>query len=168
MITIRPESAADLPLVRRILEEAFEQPDEADLVDLLRERGKLTLALVAEEGGQPVGHLAMSPVSVDSAPQLHGLGLGPMAVLPERQNQGIGSLLARAALEECRRLGTDYAVVLGHPEYYPRFGFAPAGRFGLHCVWPVPEGVFMALELRPGALAGCRGLVRYQPEFDVF
>ena len=90
-----------------------------------------------------------------------------MAVVPALQNRGIGSLLARAGLDQCRALACDYAVVLGHPRYYPRFGFVPASRFGLRCLWDVPDDVFMALEFRPGVLAGAGGLMSYQPEFGI-
>jgi putative acetyltransferase len=88
-----------------------------------------------------------------------------MAVLPELQNQGIGSRLVREGLDECRRIGCDVVVVVGHPEYYPRFGFVPASQKGLCCEYPVPDEVFMALELKPGALANQEGLLRYRPEF---
>jgi putative acetyltransferase len=87
-----------------------------------------------------------------------------MAVLPEYQRQGIGSRLVREGLEECRRMGCDVVVVVGHPGYYPRFGFAPASRKGLRCEYPVPDEVFMVAELKPDALRG-RGLVKYRPEF---
>ena len=88
-----------------------------------------------------------------------------MAVLPSHQRNGIGSKLVRAGLEECRQLGYVAAVVLGHPEYYPRFGFAPSIRFGIRCEYDVPEEVFMAMELRQFALLGVSGIVRYRTEF---
>jgi putative acetyltransferase len=90
-----------------------------------------------------------------------------MAVEPSTQRQGIGTMLVRAGLDRCRELQYDFAVVLGHAEYYPRFGFAPASRFALRCSWPVPDEVFMALELRAGALASVSGLVTYEPEFGI-
>ena len=93
------------------------------------------------------------------------LGLAPLAVLSEFQGKGIGSALMHSSLERCREMGHDAIVVVGHPEYYPKFGFLPASRYGLHCEYDVPEDVFMALELQSGALQGIRGLVRYQPEF---
>jgi putative acetyltransferase len=166
MITLRPERAEDVEAVRRVNEQAFETPAEARLVDLLRARGKLVASLVAETGDQFVGHIAFSPVSIASRPTLRGVGLGPMAVLPAMQKQGIGTGLVRGGLDCCRDMGYDYAVVVGHPEFYPRFGFVPASRFGITCSWEVPEGVFMALELRPQALAGSGGLAMYEPEFN--
>jgi putative acetyltransferase len=89
-----------------------------------------------------------------------------MAVLPERQRQGIGSALVRQGLAACRSLGVGVVVVVGHAGYYPRFGFRPAGPFGLRCRYDVPDDVFMAVEVTPGALPACRGTVRYRPEFD--
>ena len=94
------------------------------------------------------------------------LALGPIAVRPERQRQGIGAALIRHALEEARRLGYTVVVLIGHPDYYPRFGFGPARARGLECAWPVPDEVFMVRELVPGTLAGVRGTVRYAPAFD--
>jgi len=88
-------------------------------------------------------------------------------VLPEHQNRGVGSLLVQEGLRECERIGCDLIVVVGHPEYYPRFGFVPAKQKGLSCEYPVPPEVFMVAELKPGALTGKQGLVKYRPEFDL-
>lgn len=165
MITIRIEIAADTPAVHRVHELAFDRPAEADLVDALRAAARPYISLVAVDEEQVVGHIFFSPVTLegeDSARTL--LGLAPMAVLPEYQRRGIGSQLVRAGLEECRRIGCDAVVVLGHLEYYPRFGFVPASRKGLQCEYPVPDEVFMVAELRPNALSR-HGLVKYRPEF---
>jgi putative acetyltransferase len=114
-----------------------------------------------------VGHIFFSPVTVERAPrQALWMGLAPMAVQPERQRRGIGSALVRGGLAACRALGAHGVVVLGHPQYYPRFGFAPAARFGLRSTYSVPDDTFMALELAPGARASVGGLVRYAPAFD--
>jgi putative acetyltransferase len=93
------------------------------------------------------------------------MGLAPMAVLPMYQNQGIGSQLVREGLKECQRLGHDIVVVLGHSEYYPRFGFGPASLKGLRSEYDVPDEVFMVAELIPDALKGRGGLVKYHEEF---
>ena len=165
MITVRAETAEDIPALRRVNELAFGQPNEADLVDALRAAARPHISLVAASEGRVVGHIFFSPVTLeaeDSASLI--LGLAPMAVLPEYQRQGIGSRLVREGLEECRRMGCDVVVVVGHPGYYPRFGFAPASRKGLRCEYPVPDEVFMVAELKPDALRG-RGLVKYRPEF---
>jgi putative acetyltransferase len=101
-----------------------------------------------------------------AASALSGVGLGPLAVLPELQRQGIGKLLIAESLQQLRRSGLDYIVLLGHPSYYPRLGFVPASRFGLRCAWPAPDEAFMALELRTGALQSVHGLVLFEPEFN--
>jgi putative acetyltransferase len=167
MSVIRSETPNDSATIRSINQAAFGQVAEADLIDRLRADGKLTLSLVAEADRQLVGHIAFSPVTIETNPAAVAVaGLAPMAVLPTNQRGGLGSLLVKTGLAECRVLGYDAVVVLGHPDYYPRFGFAPASRFGLRCEYDVPDEVFMALELRPGALAECAGLVRYQAEFN--
>lgn len=94
------------------------------------------------------------------------MGLAPMAVLPEYQNKGIGSALVRAGLEQCRNLGFAAVIVLGHPEYYPRFGFKPAAGFGIDSKYDIPEEVFMAIELEPGALSDLSGRAQYHEAFD--
>ena len=166
MTTVRSERASDVQRIREVNQAAFETSAEASLVGLLRERGKLLVSLVAESDGEIVGHIAFSRVYLASNPGLHGLGLGPTAVIPTHQRQGIGSQLVRAGLHRCAALGAQFVVVLGHPDYYPRFGFFPASQFRLSCSWPVPEGVFMATELISGALASAEGLVSYEPEFN--
>ncbi len=167
MSIIRPETPSDLALIRHVNQAAFGQDAEADLVERLRANGNLTLSLVAELDGQLVGHIAFSPVVVEANPMdVAVVGLAPVAVSPNYQRSGIGSLLVKTGLAECRVLGYDAIVVLGHSHYYPRFGFVPASRFDLRCEYNVPDEVFMAQELRTGALAECAGLVRYQAEFN--
>ena len=167
MLHLRPESAADHAVVRTVNTRAFGRPGEADLVDALRRTATPFVSLVAEEADRVVGHICFTPVMVETSgddPLL--MGLAPMAVLPEQQRQGIGSALVRAGLEACRALGADAVVVLGHPAYYPRFGFRPAEAFGLRCIYDVPPDAFMALELRNGALDDVHGTVRYHAAFD--
>jgi putative acetyltransferase len=167
MLTIRREEDRDRVGVFRINELAFGRPGEAKLVDALRKGDQPTISLVAEQDSQVVGHIFFSPVSIESATKTStAIGLAPMAVLPDRQRQGIGSQLVRAGLVECQRLGQYVVVVLGHPKFYPKFGFVPASRFGLRCEYAVPDDVFMVAELTPGALAVRPGLVKYGPEFQ--
>jgi putative acetyltransferase len=124
------------------------------------------LSLVAEQDGVVVGHILLSPVRVDTpGAQLAAVGLGPMAVLPELQRRGIGRRLIEESLERLRSLGHEAVVVVGHPQYYPRFGFMRASQLGLRWEMDCPNEAFMAMELRPGALAGRAGVVRYHPEF---
>ena len=167
MIRIRPEQLEDVMAIRQVNERAFNRPAEADLVDKLRQHNKVTLSLVAVDDAQIVGHILFSPVVIESSQRsIAAVGLAPMAVLPEWQHQGIGSRLVKAGLDECRRKGHQVVVVLGHADYYPRFGFVPASRYGIGSQYDVPDEVFMAIELQPGASAGCVGIVKYQPEFD--
>lgn len=166
-LTIRAESAHDVAEVTAVHRAAFGQPGEADLVDRLRATARPQVSLVALRGGALVGHIFFSPVVIEAAPaDLCPMGLAPVGVLPAHQHAGVGGALVRAGIEACRALGAQAVVVLGHPPYYPRFGFVPARRFGLHCEYVAPEdGAFMALEIVPGALAGVGGLVRYAPAF---
>lgn len=162
---IRAEEARDREAVHRVHAAAFPTPFEADLVDVLRERADPIVSLVAERDGAVVGHVLFTPVTLAGHPDLALMGLAPMAVRPEHQRSGVGSALVRAGLERCVRGGFDGAVVLGHAEYYPRFGFVPASRFGIDSAYDVPDDVFMARELRPGALQGRGGRIAYHAAF---
>jgi putative acetyltransferase len=162
-ITIRPETGLDVDTVRAIHEQAFPTPAEARMVDLLRANGKASISLVAELEGQVVGHILFSPVTV-SGSDSGGLGLAPVAILPAHQARGIGSRLIRDGLAQCRERGTPYAVVLGSPAFYGRFGFGRASMIGLGNEYGVDEE-FMAIELTVGALPPEGGLVCYAPEF---
>jgi putative acetyltransferase len=164
-MTVRPETSADHEAIRHVNRLAFGQDDEARLVDALRNGGYVRLSLVAEQGGQVVGHILFSDLPIiTEAGTVSALALAPMAVLPEFQNQGIGSAMVRIGLDECRRQGHQIVVVLGHPHFYPRFGFSP--KLAEHLDSPFPGGAtFMALELVPGAMDGVIGKVQYPPPF---
>jgi putative acetyltransferase len=166
MLAIRRETTEDIAAIRYINEQAFGQNEEAELVEKLRNRAALSLWLIAVQKNEIVGHIAFSPVVIESErSSFEAITLAPIAVLPEYQRQGIGGQLARACLEECRNLGHEIVVVLGHPTYYPRFGFVPAKPKGISCEFEVAAEAFMVLELREGALAGRGGIMRFQPEF---
>jgi putative acetyltransferase len=166
MLIIRQETPEDAAAIRHVNEEAFGQKEEAEIVEKLRSRGVLTISLVAVQDNEIIGHIAFSPVKIESEhSSFEAIALAPMSVLPAYQRKGIGSQLVRAGLEECRRLGHEIIVVLGHPDYYPRFGFIPAKPKGIDCEFQVPDEAWMTLELKEGALAGQRGTVRFQPEF---
>ena len=160
----RPEDRAGVHAVEAL---AFGRNDEADLVDLLRAHGKATLSLVAEDGGQIVGHVLFSPGWIEG---LQGHvpveGMGPVAVLPERQRQGIGSAMIRAGLDWMRQAGHRLIIVEGDPRYYMRFAFQDATPLGITCQFEPPPGCFMIQTLTPGALAGVRGKAYYADEFQ--
>ena len=168
VISIRPERAEDIPSVRAANEQAFGLPAEADIVDRLRLICPEALSLVAVDEGQVVGHVFFTPTTVDSENgTIQGMGLAPMAVLPERQRQGIGSSLVRHGIEILRERGGPFVIVLGHPEYYLRFGFEPASKYGLKCQWEgVPDEAFMILIFDEEVMEGVSGVARYRDEFD--
>ena len=164
-IIIREENTADLGTIFQVNEQAFESRTEALLVDLLRERGKSVISLVGLVDGEIVGHVLFSPVSIEPEYEnWNALGLAPLAVLPEYQRQGIGKALVMAGLEYCRKMGFDLVFVLGHPVYYPGFGFSRASESGFTNEYQA-EDAFMVMELKPGALDQFAGLVKYAPEF---
>lgn len=162
---IRPEAPSDILAIRHVNEEAFGTAAEATLVDLLRDEAAPRVSLVADDDGAIVGHIMFSPVTLSTNPQLRIMGLAPMAVLPERQRQGIGTALIVHGLAECRALDAGAVVVLGHPRYYPRFGFVPASAFDIRCEYDVPDDAFMAVELISGFLSGRAGAIRYHAVF---
>ena len=165
-VLIRDERPEDRSAVRSLNERAFGGRDEATIVEALHDAGVVLVSLVAEVDGTVAGHIAFSPVSVEPDGGGRIAGLAPMAVDPALQRQGIGSRLVREGLARCRVLGLDAVVVLGHPEYYPRFGFVPASRFDLGSEYHVPHEVFMAMELVAGGLADASGVVRFHQAFS--
>jgi len=162
---IRTAHSKDAAGIRAVNVSAFGTTAEADLVDTLCERAAPIISLVADDEGAIVGHILFTPVTLDTDRELKVMGLAPMAVATSRQRQGIGAALVQAGLDECWQLGAAAVAVLGHAEYYPRFGFAPASKFGLMSQYDVPDDVFMIVEGRRGALAGKHGLLRYHPAF---
>lgn len=162
MVIVRREEPGDQRAVHEVHAASFPTKGEARLVDALRSAARLFLSLVAVEEDQVVGHVAFSPVSV--AGVLGGVGLAPVAVLPEHRRRGIAARLIREGLAACEQSGYGFVVVLGAPKYYQRFGFAAAIRYGLTDEWNGGEA-FQALELRPGSIPRNGGLVQYAPEF---
>jgi len=167
MALIREEIPDDYAAVRELNRTAFEGEAEGQLVDRLREDGAVVVSLVAVEGCEIVGHILFSDLVVETDQAvLHAVSLAPMAVAPKFQRRGIGSALMRHGLAVCRERGRSVVVVLGHPEYYPRFGFSTELAKNLR--GPYSGDAWMALELIPDALDGVQGTVRYPKAFDVF
>jgi putative acetyltransferase len=166
MSSVRPELPHDAEAIRALYVEAFAPSRaEAQLVDLLRAAGELEheLCLVAVDGEQVVGHIAFSRARLDSGDEV--LALAPMAVVPERQGVGIGAALVREALHRARATRFPLMIVLGHAEYYPRFGFGPAADLGIVAPFEVPEEAWMAVKL-PAYRPEARGVVTYADAFD--
>jgi putative acetyltransferase len=167
MISIRPETSADIDAIRDIIRQAFGQEEESRLVDLLREGGYARLSLVATIDNDVVGHVMFSELSIatdnDAFP---ALALAPLAVTPAHQRRGIGSQLVREGLAACEDLGHRIVIVLGDPAFYSRFGFSTQRAERLRSRYSGPH--FMALELVAGALDGVHGDVFYSRPFDMF
>jgi putative acetyltransferase len=163
MIQVREEQAGDVAAIRELNRLAFGQDQEGNIVDALRVNGAVTVSLVATLDGRVVGHILYSPVMLH---EIEGAGLAPMAVLPEHQRQGIGSKLVEAGNQKLKQSGCPFIVVVGHPQFYPRFGFKAAGAHGITCEWELPDDVFMVLVLDDAKMAGVSGLAKYRPEFS--
>src|SRR5262245_36127987 len=170
VIRVRAERPDDRSLVRGVLVRAFPSDAEARLVDALRGKTDPQVSLVAVDAAaaeRVIGHILFTPVEVRSGAETwRAIGLAPMAVAPERQREGIGAALVQAGIAACGALGEHVVVVLGHPDYYPRFGFVPAWDFGLYYRDPGPNPGFFVRELAHGALRGRRGEVVYHSAFD--
>ena len=164
MLTIRPEKASDIEAVHEVEALAFARANEARLVDSLRASGKATLSLVAEDGGRIVGHILFSPMAVEPA-VIEAVALGPLAVRPDEQRKGIGGRLIKAGIAECRRRGWDAIFLLGHPQYYPRFGFQCAAGMRVSAEPGVNLAHFFYMEMWEGAVGSTPLMLRFAPEF---
>ncbi len=170
-MNIRLEQASDIEKIWGVNADAFTTDVEANLVNTLRDSGCPMVSLVAEEGDQIVGHILFTPVELSSDgaavnnKDLKLMGLAPMAVVSDYQKKGVGSQLIKAGLEHCNTLGVDAVVVLGHPDYYPRFGFVASVEYGIKVGLDVPEDVFMVQELKKGCLDGRSGTIKFHEAF---
>jgi putative acetyltransferase len=164
---IRLEQPGDIDGIRDINEKAFGQSREANIVDNLRKNCEDVVSLVALEKKKIAGHVLFSPVIIEGRHgTVKGMGLAPMAVLPEFQRQGIGSQLVNAGIEHLRKIKCPFILVLGHPDYYPRFGFEQASRFGIKSQWEgIPDNVFMILWLDASMINRISGIAKYRREF---
>ncbi len=165
-LTIRDEAPSDIDAVHDVEELAFGRAFEADAVDALQRNRKTVLSLVAEVEGAIVGHILFARTTIETGTStVIEASLGPIAVLPDRQHQGIGSAMILAGVARCRELGFGSVFLLGNPAYYGRFGFRPASEHGIayHQALSRPDA-FQVLELHEGALRGVAGIAHEEPE----
>lgn len=171
MFTIRTELSKDRLVIEEVNKLAFKEDRPARLVQAIRESEYFIpeLSLVAlSDTDEVIGHILFSVVFIDTGKGLEPtLALAPMAVKPSYQNQGIGSALVKEGLRRSEQMGYEHVVVLGHPNFYPKFGFVPSNTKGIEPPFPVPPEVFMAMELKEDSLKELQGKVKYPPAFDV-
>src|SRR5262245_29994067 len=160
---IREEQPADIAAIRRVNTLAFGREQEANIVDALRANGAALLSLIAADEDEVMGHIMYSPATIND---VVGAALGPMAVVPRRQRQGVGSRLVRAGNEMLRRRGCPFVVVIGHPSFYPRFGFQVAKPLGITTEWEVPDDAFMVAALDASMMKRISGEAKYRVEFS--
>lgn len=163
------EQPGDIAGIGQVHQSAFHRPDEAELVDRLRQASLVFISLVARCEALVLGHVLFTPARILQADRciVTGLALGPLAVLPEYQHQGIGSALCREGLSRIDPESYPFVIVLGHPDYYPRFGFEPASQYGIYCSYlDEPKDSFMIRILDADKMSDVTGTAFYHPEFD--
>src|SRR5581483_1060517 len=165
-LVIRADEPHDRPAIHAVNATAFGREDEAQLVDRLRQEGDLLASLVAVVAGNVAGHILFSRMYIETqARPIPAVALAPLAVLPQYQRRGIGGLLIQDGLDLLRHRGERIVIVLGHPDYYPRFGFSNEKARALES--PFPQEAYFALELERGAMSGLRGKVKYPAAFGL-
>ena len=157
-----PEDPTDLAAIRAIHDAAFGGTEESALVDRLRDSGAVLASLIATVDHRAVGHVLLSRMSIGTIP---AVALAPLGVVPELHHHGIGGRLVHEGLELLQMQGERIVLVVGHPEYYARFGFSTEKARGIDA--PFPREFFMALDLTPGALDGVRGQAHYPAAFGI-
>lgn len=167
-IKVRAEILQDTDAIRTINKQAFGQPQEATIIGRLRTNCDGLLSLVALQGEKIIGHILFSPVTIEGHHGiLKGMGLAPMAVLPEFQRQGVGTELVKTGVQMLKKSACPFIIVLGHSEYYPRFGFEPASRYRIKSQWEgVPDHAFMILWLDKTMMNHVSGVAKYRDEFN--
>ncbi len=164
---IRREEKKDHTIVYEINRLAFGQENESQLIEKIRKGSNFVpeLSLIAEIDNKIVGHILFSRIKIVGGSVFESLALAPMAVIPEFQKQGIGGKLIKKGIEKAKELGFDSIIVLGHKEYYPKFGFQRASKWSIECPFEVPDEAFRAIELTEKAFEGKAGTVQYPEEF---
>ena len=168
-VIIRSEEENDYILIKKINDSAFNQNNEGVMIEKLRDNPEYIseLSLVAVVDNEIVGHILFFPVKIKKGSETNiSLSLAPMAVHPKYQNKGIGSKLVLEGLKKAKELGYNSVVVVGHPNYYPRFGFKPAGIWDINLPFDIPDEAFMAIELKSNGLKDCSGIVEYPKEYE--
>ena len=169
-VVIRAETAGDQSAIRALHLTVFQATLEADLVDALRSAADPFLSFVAALDNVIVGHILFTPATIEAKDGAahSAIALAPMAVRPDKHGSGIGTEMIEKGLAACRQAGYRVAIVLGHRDYYPRFGFEKASVHGIRSEYEVPDEIFMVMALEDGALDGCQGVARYHPVFNDF
>ncbi|WP_394698656.1 GNAT family N-acetyltransferase [uncultured Draconibacterium sp.] len=168
MVTIRKENKKDFIAIKALNNKAFGQTEEGIIIDRIRNSDAETLSLVAEMDNKIVGHIFYSSAEIVWNNQvIKGMGLAPMAVLPGYQKQGIGKRLIHESLYLLIHKKLSFIIVLGHKDYYPKFGFETASKHGIKCQWNgVPDEVFMVMILDKEKMKGVKGTAKYCDEWD--
>ena len=167
-LTIRPESKRDYLQIKQINDLAFNQENEGIMIENLRSKPEFIpeLSLIAKLENEIVGHILFLPLKIkNNNSEFTTLSLAPMAVKSEYQKMGIGGKLMKKGFEVSKELGFTSIIVLGYPEYYPKFGFKPAINWGIKPPIDVPSEVFMAIELEKDALKDVSGTVEFPLEY---
>ena len=166
---IRQEKKEDFRIIYEINKQAFNQIDESELVNRIRAGKNFIpeLSLVAEQNGELIGHILFSKIKIIGEKVYETLSLAPIAVLPKYQNQGVGGKLIKEGLKRAEKLGFNSVLVVGHKDYYPKFGFEKASKWNIECPFEVPDGAFMAIELKAGSLKDKSGVVEFPKEFQI-
>lgn len=169
MVSFSQEKNDNIVAIEQVITAAFGQEKEAKLVEAIRNSQNFIpeLSIVATEESNLLGHILFSPIVIEAQGRtIPALALAPLAVIPSRQREGIGTQLVQVGLSKCRQLNHSLVIVLGHPSYYQRFGFQTASQFGIRAPFSVPDEAFMVLELKTGTLQGINGLVHYPAYFN--
>lgn len=168
MIRIRKEKSSDIEAIKYVNDQAFKQPVEGNIVKKIRNTDSKILSLVAEVENQIAGHIFFSHAEIEGHPEINkGMGLAPMAVLPAYQKQGIGTMLINKGISILKNQNVPFIIVLGHPDYYPKFGFEKASEYGIRCQWAgVPDEAFMILILDKNKMKNIKGVAKYREEWD--
>lgn len=168
-VNIVEEGPEDISGIRLVNQLAFDGNYEEDIVDRLRQNCPAILSLVAKQGDEVIGHILFSPARIVQLEgwTVPGMGLGPLAVHPDHQGKGVGSALCQVGMQRMEAEANPFVIVLGHPDYYPRFGFTKASTHGIRCAFTgVPDEAFMIRILDVDTMAGVAGTAYYRQEFD--